>query len=84
MAWAAPSYGFRSFLACSRWLPNQAVRLNLQMSLATLAASAFARFGIASFPDLADHVPEIVALTAFAMAAAWLGAGSPHASALKA
>lgn len=49
--------------------------MNLLMSLATLAASAIARFGLASFPDLADHVPEIVALTAFAMAAAWLDAG---------
>jgi uncharacterized membrane protein YfcA len=54
---------------------HQAVRMNLLMSLATLAASAIARFGLASFPDLADHVPEIVALTAFAMAAGWFGAG---------
>ncbi len=49
--------------------------MNLLMSLATLVASAVARFGFASFPDLADHVPEIAALTAFAMAAAWFGAG---------
>lgn len=54
---------------------HQAVRMNLLMSLATLAASAVARFGFASFPDLADHLPEIAALTAFAMAAAWFGAG---------
>lgn len=49
--------------------------MNLLMSLATLAASAIARFGFASFPELTDHVPEIAALTAFAMAAAWFGAG---------
>ena len=54
---------------------HQAVRMNLLMSLVTLAASAVARFGFASFPDLAAHIPEIAALTAFAMAAAWFGAG---------
>ena len=54
---------------------HQAVRMNLLMSLATLAASAVARFGFTSFPNLADHLPEIAALTAFAMAAAWFGAG---------
>lgn len=54
---------------------HQAVRMNLLMSLVTLAASAVARFGFGSFPDLAAHVPEIAALTVFAMAAAWFGAG---------
>jgi uncharacterized membrane protein YfcA len=54
---------------------HAAVRMNLLMSLVTLAASAVARFGIASFPDLAAHVPEIAALTVFAVAAAWVGAG---------
>jgi uncharacterized membrane protein YfcA len=54
---------------------HAAVRMNLLMSLVTLAASAIARFGFASFPDLAAHVPEIIALTVFAVAAAWFGAG---------
>jgi hypothetical protein len=54
---------------------HAAVRMNLLMSLVTLAASAVARFGFASFPDLAVHVPEIAALTVFAVAAAWFGAG---------
>ncbi|MDP3416087.1 sulfite exporter TauE/SafE family protein [Falsiroseomonas sp.] len=54
---------------------HPAVRMNLLMSLVTLAAAAVARFGLASFPDLAAHLPEIAALTVFAMAAAWFGAG---------
>jgi hypothetical protein len=54
---------------------HEAVRLNLLMSLATLAASAAARFGIATFPALAGHWPEILALMLAAMVAAWFGAG---------
>ncbi|MBW8268906.1 TSUP family transporter [Caldovatus aquaticus] len=54
---------------------HQAVRLNLLMSLATLAASAVARFGFASFPALAGHWPEILALLLAALTAAWFGAG---------
>ena len=54
---------------------HHAVRMNLLMSLVTLAASAVGRFGFASFPDLAAHLPEIMALTIFAMATAWFGAG---------
>ena len=54
---------------------HAAVRLNLLMSLATLAASAVGRFGVAAFPALAEHWPEILALMLAAMAAAWYGAG---------
>lgn len=54
---------------------HAAVRLNLLVSLVTLAAAAAARFGFASFPALAAHGPEILALTLAAMAAAWFGAG---------
>jgi uncharacterized membrane protein YfcA len=54
---------------------HAAVRLNLLMSLATLAASAVARFCFASFPALAGHWPEILALMLAAMTAAWFGAG---------
>ena len=54
---------------------HAAVRLNLLMSLATLAASALARFAFASFFALAGHWPEILALTLAAMLAAWFGAG---------
>ena len=54
---------------------HAAVRVNLLMSLATLSAAAAGRFGFASFPALAAHAPEIIALTLGAMAAAWFGAG---------
>lgn len=54
---------------------HMAVRLNLLMSMATLAAAAVARFGFAEIPSLASHWPEIAALAAAATAAAWFGAG---------
>jgi uncharacterized membrane protein YfcA len=50
-------------------------RLPVLLGLFALAASAVARYGFASFPDLAAHIPEFAALTVFAVAAAWFGAG---------
>ena len=54
---------------------HQAVRLNLLVSLATVAVGAIARFGLAPAPDLAGHLPEVVVLAAGSTAAAYLGAG---------
>lgn len=54
---------------------HAAVRLNLLVSLATVAAAVVARFGFASFPDLAPLLPEIAAVTLGAVLAAWFGAG---------
>jgi len=54
---------------------HQAVRINLLVSLVTLAASAVARFGFAAFPDLASHAAEILAVAAGSIVAAWFGAG---------
>ncbi|MCS6890559.1 MAG: sulfite exporter TauE/SafE family protein [Rhodovarius sp.] len=54
---------------------HTAVRLNLLMSLATLAAAAASRLAFASPAALAAHWPEILAMTAAAVAAAWFGAG---------
>jgi uncharacterized protein len=54
---------------------HQAVRLNLLVSLATVAAAATARVGLAPAPDLAGHLPEIIVLAAGSTAAAYLGAG---------
>lgn len=54
---------------------HAAVRLNLLVSLATLAAAAVARFGFADAPRLAGHWPEITALALAATLAAWFGAG---------
>jgi uncharacterized membrane protein YfcA len=41
---------------------HQAVRLNLLVSLATVFASVIARFGFATFPELAALLPESQAL----------------------
>lgn len=54
---------------------HQAVRINLLVSLATVAAAVVARFGLAPAPDLAGHVPGIVVLAAGSTATAYLGAG---------
>jgi uncharacterized membrane protein YfcA len=54
---------------------HQAVRLNLLVSLATVSTAVVARFGFASFPDLAALAPEIAAVTAGAVVAAWFGTG---------
>lgn len=54
---------------------HQAVRLNLLVSLATVSVAAVARFGFASFPDLASLWPEILAVMAGAVVAAWFGTG---------
>ncbi len=54
---------------------HQAVRLNLLVSLATVSAAVVARFGFASFPELSALAPEIAAVTAGAVVAAWFGTG---------
>lgn len=53
---------------------HQAVRLNLLVSLATVAAALVARFGLAPAPDLAGHLPEVAVLAAASAAAAYFGA----------
>jgi uncharacterized protein len=54
---------------------HQAVRLNLLVSLATAAAAAIARFGLAPAPDLAGHLPEVAVLAMTSTTAAYFGAG---------
>ena len=54
---------------------HQAVRLNLLISLATVAAAAVARFGLAPAPDLAGHLPEVAVFAMGSTAAAYCGAG---------
>ena len=54
---------------------HQAVRLNLLVSFATVAAAAAARFGLAPAPDLAGHLPEVAVLAAGSTAMAYFGAG---------
>jgi uncharacterized membrane protein YfcA len=54
---------------------HQAVRINLLVSLATVCAAAAARFGFAGGDAVRHLLPEIAALTAGAVVAAWVGAG---------
>ncbi len=54
---------------------RDAVRLNLLVSLITVAAALAGRLAMARFPDLGGYALEIVAVTAGAMAAAWFGTG---------
>ena len=56
--------------------PQRAIRVNLLISLATLAVSAVARLGFTHDTHVAAHVPEIVAMTAGGIFAAWIGAGA--------
>ncbi len=54
---------------------HQAVRINLLISLVTLAASAMARFGFSSFPELNAHAATIATVAGGSIASAWVGAG---------
>jgi uncharacterized protein len=54
---------------------HQAVRLNLLVSLATVAVAAIARLGLAAAPDLAGHLPAVAVLALSSTTAAYLGAG---------
>lgn len=56
--------------------PQRAVRVNLLISLATLAASAVARFGFVQTTNVPGLGLEIAGMIAGGMAAAWIGAGA--------
>lgn len=55
--------------------PHRAVRINLLISLATLAVSAIARFAFIHSTDVSAFSVEIVAMLAGGAIAAWIGAG---------
>jgi uncharacterized membrane protein YfcA len=55
--------------------PQRAIRINLLISLATLAASAAARLGFVHTTNVTGYGIEIVGMLAGGMAAAWVGAG---------
>lgn len=55
--------------------PHRAVRINLLISLATLAMSAVARLSFLQTVNVADHSVEIFGMLAGGMIAAWFGAG---------
>jgi uncharacterized membrane protein YfcA len=54
---------------------HRAIRINLLVSLATLAMSAVARLGFLHSVNLADHAVEIFGMLAGGIASAWFGAG---------
>lgn len=55
--------------------PHRAVRINLLISLATLAMSAVARLSFLQTVNVADHSVEICGMLAGGVVAAWFGAG---------
>jgi uncharacterized membrane protein YfcA len=56
--------------------PQRAIRINLLISLATLAVSALARLGFTQDTQITDFLPEIAAMVAGGVVAAWIGAGA--------
>ncbi|CAN0500270.1 unnamed protein product, partial [Phaeothamnion confervicola] len=56
--------------------PQRAIRVNLLISLATLAASAAARLGFVHTTNVASFSVEIVGMLVGGIAAAWIGAGA--------
>lgn len=56
--------------------PQRAIRVNLLISLATLAASAAARLGFVHTTNVANFSVEIVGMLLGGIAAAWIGAGA--------
>ncbi len=55
--------------------PHRAIRINLLISLATLATAAVARLGFIHETHVASYTLEIAAMLVGGIAAAWVGAG---------
>src|SRR5882757_1572258 len=60
-------------IAVFEFYPQRAIRINLLISLATLAVSAVARLGFTHDTHVADFVPEIAAMVTGGIFAAWIG-----------
>ena len=56
--------------------PHRAIRINLLISLATLAVAAVGRLGFGQAVDLSHHAPIMIALLAGGITAAWIGAAA--------
>ena len=54
---------------------HRAVRINLLISLATLAAASLVRLQLIPSTHVSQFIPEIVAMASAGIAAAWVGAG---------
>ena len=55
--------------------PHRAVRINLLISLATLASAAFGRLRFIESTAVLTHLPEVVSMAVAGTIAAWVGAG---------
>ena len=55
--------------------PHRAIRINLLISLTTLAVSAATRIGVLGTTTVSSHAWEVVAMTCGGVVAGWLGAG---------
>jgi uncharacterized membrane protein YfcA len=62
-------------IAVFELFPHRAIRINLLISLATLAASAGSRLSFVPTVSLMDHRVEIAAMLGGGVLAAWIGAG---------
>jgi uncharacterized protein len=62
-------------IAVFELFPQRAIRINLLISLATLAASAVARLGLVHEASVMSYGIEIVGMLVGGMLAAWVGAG---------
>lgn len=55
---------------------HRAVRINLLISLATLAAASIARLSVIPDTQIRAYLPEIIAMSSAGVIAAWVGAGA--------
>ena len=62
-------------IAIFELFPHRAIRINLLISLATLAASAIARLGFVHATNISAFTGEILAMLGGGIIAAWVGAG---------
>jgi uncharacterized membrane protein YfcA len=60
-------------IAVFELFPHRAIRINLLISLATLAVAAIARLGFAQAANLGDYTGVMVAMLAGGIVAAWIG-----------
>lgn len=61
-------------IAVFELFPHRAIRINLLISLATLAVAAIARLGFAQAANLGDYTGVMVAMLVGGIVAAWIGA----------
>jgi uncharacterized membrane protein YfcA len=63
-------------IAIFELFPHRAIRINLLISLATLAASAVSRLGFVHATNISNFIVEIIFMLAGGIIAGWIGAGA--------